>query len=135
MDYETLSKLDKEFSEQAQEMTKEFSELFEKWKKRSLRLSVVMAIHMPINNILNMLNLDKQNVMQRLFEDLPDVFIRFLTPFVKIKNQWGKVSSEEFVKMYAREYENQFSSYEDLEKQIKAWREGRKNNLKLGKKK
>src|SRR5271170_3360135 len=108
MDLKELSKINKEFADQAAEMSKEFSDLFEKWKKKSLRFSVIMAIHMPINIIMNMLYLDKNNHLPRLVENFPDIFERFLTPFMKIKDQWGKVSSREFTDLYKIEYEKQF---------------------------
>src|ERR1700679_2140137 len=99
MDYEKLSELHEEFAKQTIEMNNEFIVLFEKWKKKSLRLSAVMAIHMPINLIMNLIQQDKNSAIPRLFEDLPEVFERFLNPFVKIKEKWGKISSKEFANL------------------------------------
>ena len=56
MDYEELSQLNKEFAEMFNEMSKEFGELFAKWIKKSPRLTMVGAVHLPINLIMQLLH-------------------------------------------------------------------------------
>jgi len=79
---------------------------------------------MPLNIIMSMLFIDKDNHFPRLMEDFPDIFVRFLKPFVKIKDQWGKISSKEFVSAYKKEYESQFDPlfFDQEQKEIfKKW--------------
>jgi len=124
MDLEKLAELNAEFAKDAEQMSEEFLELFQKWKKKSTRLTVIMAIHMPLNIIMSMLFIDKDNHFPRLMEDFPDIFVRFLKPFVKIKDQWGKISSKEFVSAYKKEYESQFDPlfFDQEQKEIfKKW--------------
>ena len=58
---------------------------------------------------MTLLNLDEENQFPKCIEDLPEVFERFVNPFVKLKSKWGKVSSKDFVKLYREEYEKQFN--------------------------
>lgn len=126
MDLDQLSQLNKEFAEQTQEMNGEFIDLFEKWKKKNFRLAIFNAIHLPINIILNIIERDKNSLMPKLFEDFPDVFERFLLPFVKIKDKWGKISSEKFAELYSKEYQKQFYPFfidAETKENFKEWYE------------
>lgn len=124
MDFEELSKLNKEFAEQTKQMSKEFTELFTKWLKKSPRLSCINALHLPINSIVQMLLLDDKNLIPEILNDFPEVFERFLKPFTIIKDKWGKVSSKEFADLYYVEYQKQFDKFfasDEEQKNFQDW--------------
>lgn len=111
MDIDQLSQINKEFAEHSRQMHEEFLDVFKKWQKKSFRLSIVMALHLPMNLILNLMNIDEKDHIPRLVEDLPDMMLRFLSPFAKIRDSWGKISSKEFSALYGVEYQKQFDEF------------------------
>lgn len=123
MDLDDLSKLNRQYADDTRQMFQEFIELFQKWKKKDARIAMINCLHMPINTLMNILLQDEESLMPIAFKDFPDVFERFLNPFVKIKNKWGKISSNEFAKLYQKEYEKQFGDELGFsKKQIESFR-------------
>lgn len=129
MDYNKLEDLNKEFAQQSNEMNQEFIELFKKWLKRDPRTTMINAVHLPLNVIMNLIKQGK--TVSTVFPELPDMFIRFFKPFEILKNKWGKIPDTEFANEYKKIYESQFiewfPSKEEKEKFVK-WFE--KNNQK-----
>jgi hypothetical protein len=124
MQYDELKELNAKFAEETVKFNKEFSDLFKKWLKKSPRLAIVMSIHLPINMIMGVISLDEENDIYQVFPELPDMFIRFVAPFIKLRKQWGKISGDEFTKEYQRLYESQFDKFfmgEEEKKEFKNW--------------
>jgi len=124
MNLEELTSLNKDFAKLSTQMNKEFVQLFQKWLKKQPRLAVVLAIHMPANLILNLIQMDKNNDLPKLMPDLCQVFLRFAYPFTKVKDKWGKVSGEEFCKLYEEEYQKLFDKFfasEEEKENFKKW--------------
>ncbi len=113
MDYEQLEKLNKKFAEESKEFQKEFAKLFRKWMKKSPRMTAVNAFHLPINLFLNVIA-DVKGV-EEIFPELPLVYMRMIYPFTKLRKEWGKIPSKEFVKRYTELYESQFNDKFDSE--------------------
>jgi hypothetical protein len=109
MDYDNLKDLNEKFAKEAAEFVADFGNLFRKWILKSPRLASVMIIHIPINCIMGAI--EDEVAIHDLFPDLPDVFIRFMMPFVKLQDRWGKVSGKEFADEYKKLYESQFSAW------------------------
>lgn len=124
MDYEELSELNKEFADLTAQMTKEFTALFQKWLRKHPRVTIVNSVHLPLNLILNLIAEDHKNILPHMMPDLPNVFMRFAYPFSKIKNNWGKISGEEFVKAYGVEHGKLFGKMfesEEAKQQFLDW--------------
>jgi len=124
MNFEEMSELNEKFAEEFKQMTEEFYGIFEKWKNKSVRLTCVAAMHLPINLIMSLIASDKNSSLPRIFPELPDMFERFFKPFFIIKEHWGKVSCQEFTKLYAEEYEKQFTRFfasEQAKKKFSEW--------------
>lgn len=111
MDYEELSELNKEFADMTVEMNREFLEIFQKWLKKSPRLASVNSIHLPLNLILSLIDKDEENILPKIVDDLPMVFLKFAYPFTKLKDKWGKISGKEFVKLYGEEHSKLYSKF------------------------
>jgi hypothetical protein len=111
MDYDDLKDLNKEYAEITKRMGEEFYKLFKKYLTKHPRLTVVNAIHLPLNTVMNLIVQDKKNTLPKLMPDLPDVFNRFLMPFSIIGDKWGKISGDEFCKAYREEYEKNFDRH------------------------
>ena len=117
-----LEKLNAQFAKEAEELSKDFNKLFKKWFLKSPRLTMIMSAHLPINLIMHMIS---ENLpVYEVFPELPDMFIRFVAPFIKLRKKWGKIPGSEFQKEYQELYESQFKDWipNDEERQnFKDW--------------
>ncbi len=124
MDYDDLAKLSKEFAKETQEFMDEFMELHNKWMKKSPITTTIMTLHMPMNVILNLIRLfDK---FPELVPEMPQMFIRMAAPFVKLKDKWGKIPNEQFIKEFGEIYLSRFDSWfenEEKKEAFKKWYE------------
>lgn len=130
MDYKKVEALNKVFAQESKEFNDDFFVLLKKWIKKSPRMCIIMSIHLPINIIMKSIaNDDKMHV---IFTDLPDMFIRFVAPFIKLRTKWGKISGKQFSEEYHQLYESQFDEFfptEEEKENFKNWFEGKKNEL------
>jgi hypothetical protein len=110
MDYEDLQKLNKKFAIESSEFTQEFFKLHKKWLKKSPRMTMIMTLHLPINMIMNAIA-DNKIPVHEIFPELPDMFIRFVAPFIKLRTKWGKIPGDQFQKEYKELYESQFDKF------------------------
>ena len=53
-----------------------------------------------------------------LLPDLPDIFIRMMKPFEKLREEYGKIPMKEILKKYEKEYESQFGEEGQFLKEI-----------------
>jgi hypothetical protein len=123
MDYEELKKLNIEFAEQTNEMTQEFVGIFRKWMKKNPSLTIVNSIHLPLNILINLID-TADDLGSKALPELPDVFKRFLMPFIILKTSWGKIPDKKFIKEYERIYQSQFGEFfpeEELKELFKKW--------------
>lgn len=112
MNLEELEKLKKEAAQETEEFNNAFVELFkERYENGNKRMAIINMLHLPINGIINMIDQDKKNLMCEILPELPDMFIRFMMPFTKIKHLWGKIPNEEFVNEYGKIYQSQFEEW------------------------
>ncbi len=132
MEYEQLKRLNKTFAQETIEFNNDFFKLHRKWFKKSPRMTMVMSIHLPINMIMSMIG-ESEIPVHELFPELPDMFIRFVAPFIKLREKWGKIPGDEFAEEYQKLYESQFNKVfetdEDKEK-FQKWFEGSNNGSK-----
>ena len=122
MDQEKMKKLNADFAEKSELLTKEFHGLFKKWMKKNPRLTMLMALNMPINALINICTEFEES--SKIFPDLPDVFFRMINPFIILKEKWGKVSNKEFFQEYIKIYESQFEDFfidEEMKENFKKW--------------
>lgn len=127
MDYKGLSDLNKDFAKKAKEFNQDFVNLFNKWAKIDVRLTMVCALNLPINLIINIIkNNSKELFFSTLFPEFPNVILRQLIPFNEIKEKWGKISDKEFIdeiiELHSKQFDTWFPSKEDREK-FKQWYE------------
>jgi hypothetical protein len=122
MNFDDLKELNEKFSSEVAQFNTEFGDLFEKWLKKSPRMASIMIIHLPINGIMGAL---KDNMpLHDMFPELPDVFIRFLNPFLKLRDNWGRISAKEFYEQYTKVYESQFDAFfvdKETKENFKEW--------------
>ena len=131
MNYEQLEQLNKQFSEETKEFYEDFVKVFRKHMKKSRRSAIVNMIHLPVNGILSIIAEDEKNVICEALPELPEVFIRFMNPFIKLKHLWGKIPNEQWAKEYGRLYSDQFEGCfpsEEEKKDFKEWFEGQNQN-------
>lgn len=125
MDLKELETLNRECAKDSEEFFNEFVKLFNKrFKKGNKRMTIINFIHLPLNGILNMIAQDKKNLMCEIFPELPDTFIRFMRPFIKLKKSWGKIPNDEWVKEYGRLHSKQFDEWfpsEEEKKNFEEW--------------
>lgn len=129
MQLEDLKKLNADFAEDSFQMTKDFGKLFKKWMKKNPKLASLQSIHLPISILINLLNNCSENQMSKVLPELPDVFKRFMLPFLILKSSWGKIPDKAFAEEYTRLYELQFSDVsitEEIKQKFKEWYEGEK---------
>jgi hypothetical protein len=124
MDLEQLKELNKDFAEETKQFNNEFIDLFKKWLENgNKRLAIINMVHLPLNGILNVIAEDKENVMCEVFPELPDMYVRFFMPFLKLKVLWGTIPNEKFVEEYSRLYQAQFDEWFSTEEERKQFRE------------
>jgi hypothetical protein len=111
MNEKEMMELSEEFAKDMKNMTLEFYELFHKYVEKDHKTAVIMALHLPLNLILNFIK-DGNNTCSKAVEDLPGIFKRALIPFVTLEKEWGKIPDDKFVEEYTRIYELQFSKFE-----------------------
>jgi hypothetical protein len=111
MDYDQLSELNKEFAAETIAMLKDFTDVFYKWRKKSPRMAMVNAIHLPLNIIMQLIQRDTNHTFCKAVPELPDMFIRFMMPFTKLRKKWRKVSGVEFCKLYGELHGKQFDDW------------------------
>jgi len=127
MDLKELEQLNKDFAKETKEFFDDFITLFQKHMKKSKRTAIVNMIHLPLNGIMNVIAKDKDNLMCEIFPELPDMFIRFMRPFIKLAPLWGTIPNEEWVKEYARLHYAQFDEWfpnAEEKKKFTEWFEG-----------
>ena len=111
MDYNKVKELHEHFANDSVQMAEEFIEIFKKYYKDNPRAAIIMALHLPINLIINFIEADEDNAMPSIFPEVPDMFRRFCYPFALLKDQWGKLSNKEFCDAYTKLYESQFDEW------------------------
>jgi len=120
-----LEYLNKKYAEETEEFFKEFHKVYKKmFNKGDKRMAIVNFIHLPLNGIMQMIQADKKGMMCEIFPELPDMFIRFMRPFIKLRKVWGKIPNEEFVKEYGRLHAKQFDEWfpnEEEKKNFTEW--------------
>lgn len=122
MDFEGMKKVNEKFANESKFFYKDFIELWEKWYKKSPRLSIVNTLHLPINLIMNMLDAG----LPLVFPALPNMMERFLMPFILLKDVWGKIPPEKFREKYDLLYESQWDKVgfnEEEREAFKKWYE------------
>lgn len=110
MNFEHLEELNKEFASELSEIQKEFNEVFQKWIKKAPRTCIVSILSLPLGIIFTLMQ-QKDGVIEGIFPELPDVWERYLSPWILLKEKWGKISSEQFMKEYGDLYESQFKAW------------------------
>jgi len=125
MDLEELKKLNKQAASETEEFFNEFHKVYKKmFAKLNKRMAIINFIHLPLNGLMNMIEQDKDNVMCEVFPELPDMFARFMMPFIMLRHRWGKIPNEKFVEEYGKLHSSQFNSWfgnkESME-QFKKW--------------
>jgi len=124
MEFDELKKLNKQAAKYTEDFYDDFVRLFQKHLKKSEKMAIVNMIQLPLNGILNVINRDKENLMCKIFPELPDMFIRFMKPFIKLKDLWGAIPNEEWVKEYGRIYSSQFDEWfpsQEDKKRFEEW--------------
>lgn len=112
MDLKDLKKLNKQCAKETKEFFDDFIKLFkERMDKGDKRMAIVNMIHLPLNGIMNMISEDKKNLMCEVFPELPDMFIRFMMPFMKLKVLWGQIPNKEWAEEYGRLHASQFDDW------------------------
>jgi len=127
MNLEELEQLNKQCAKETQEFYDDFIKVFRKHMKKSKRMAIVNMIHLPLNGIMNVIASDEKNLMCEIFPELPDMFIRFMRPFIKLKVLWGQIPNEEWVKEYGRLHSAQFDEWfpnAEEKKNFTEWFEG-----------
>ena len=92
-------------------------------------MAIINMIHLPLNGVINVIAEDDQNIMCEAFPELPDMFIRFMAPFVKLKVLWGTIPNPEWAKEYGRLHSAQFDEWfpnAEEKKQFTEWFEANK---------
>lgn len=132
MELKDLEALNKKCAKETEEFFDEFNKVYKKmFKKLDKRMAIVNFIHLPLNGIMNIIAQDKDGAMCKIFPELPDMFIRFMRPFIKLRKSWGKISNEEFVKEYGRLHAAQFDEWfpnEEEKKNFTEWFEQQKKD-------
>lgn len=124
MELKDLEELNAKCAKETKEFYDEFVKLFQKrMKKGDRRMAIVNMIHLPLNGILNVVSQDKNNILCEIFPELPDMFIRFMRPFLKLKVLWGQIPNSEWVKEYGRLHAAQFDDWFPNEEEKKAFTE------------
>lgn len=131
MDIKDLQKLNVEFAKFSQEFNDEFINLAQKYLRRDKRSAIVNMVHLPLNLIMNIIAMDDKNVMPKIFPELPDMFIRFMRPFIKLKVLWGQIPNAEWASEYKRLHSAQFDEWfpsEEEKRNFTQWFEGKRND-------
>lgn len=134
MDYKELEQHHKKFSDLSQKLMHEYMEVCMRHFKDNPRMTMVVTLSMSVNIIMEMY-MTAGNTMTQILPDLPDIFIRYMKPFEKIKESWGKVTPEEFIKLYGEEHSAQFNNVpekirEDIKEIYRLDKENRKKRSK-----
>ena len=111
MNFEELAVLNKELAEQSKAINKDFFEIFKKWVEKSPKVTLINMMNLPINMFLCSASECDNNETSELFPELPFVYMRMIRPFVKLRNEWGKIPDKEFCKIYVEIYESQFDEW------------------------
>jgi hypothetical protein len=122
MNFDDLKELNEKFSSEVAQFNTEFGDLFKKWLQKSPRMASIMIIHLPINSIMGAL--EDNLPLHEMFPELPEVFIRFLNPFLKLRDNWGRISAKEFYEQYTKVYESQFDAFfvdKETKENFKEW--------------
>lgn len=105
------------FHDDSKQFHKELFVIIMKWLKKEPRLTLINAMHFPLNLVLNLLiEAEKVKIDLEEFNDLPNIFIRTMKPFEKLKDDFLKIPMQNFVKKYGELYEAQFG---DVSKKFK----------------
>lgn len=110
MNYDQLVELNKEFAQESVELQDEFTELFEKWLRKSPRLALVSFLSLPIGIILTLME-KKDGAIEELFPDLPNVWRRYLSPWIALRDKWGKIPSQQFIEEYGKLHSEQYDEW------------------------
>lgn len=121
MKLKELESISKKFVEESEEFMSDFTALYTKWLKKSPRITLVNVIHLPLNVFLRMLEQDLE--ISTIFPELPDVFIRCITPFIILRKKWGQVPNKEFLEEYIELYDKQFDEFFASEEQKQCFKE------------
>ncbi len=108
MEFKEIEKLNKEFAKLTEKMTSDFITLFNKYMKKDPRATMILMLHLPLNLMLNIVDNSKID-MNEIFPEFPDMYIRFMKPFIILREKWGKIPNKQFVKEYGELYEKQFN--------------------------
>lgn len=123
MNFDNLNDLHAEFATNVVKFQKEFIGLYSKWFKKDPRLTVVCIVSLPIGLITNMLNEMRDGTIEKAYPEFPMMMNRYLSPFIHLKDQWGKISSKKFVEEYGKLYEAQFEKFSSTEEMKEAFHE------------
>lgn len=103
MDSNELKESNAEFAKHSKEFLIDMEKVYTKWMEKDLGVATIMTLEMPLDFLLSIMK-NKIN-LSKMFPDLPDVFMRMVMPFDKLKPKWGKIPDEEFADEYARLYQ------------------------------
>ena len=110
MDLKLINEINPELGNLLEEFHQEYLGILSKWMMKSPQTAIIGFVNFPLNAIMQLILSDEEQQLVELLPDLPDIFIRFMFPFTEIKDKWGKVSNEEFCKLYDEHYERQFDN-------------------------
>ncbi len=104
MDNKDMENTKKDFKNQTENLVKDFMIIFQKQMEKDPRLAMTNMLHLPLNLMLNIVYNSKID-MYKIFPNFPEVYIRFMQPFVTVKERWGKIPNKQFVEEYTKIYE------------------------------
>lgn len=121
MKLEEFERVSKKFYEDSKDINNEFNKLFAKWLKKSPKVTMLNLLNLPLNTMLNLMSSTNINFYE-LLPDLPNAYIRMIAPFIKLKDEYGKISNKEFCDKYVELYESQFEKFFNNEEEKEAFK-------------
>ncbi len=111
IDYSKMESIDPELAAITREMFEQFMSLYIHWFEKYPVMTLYNCLQLPLNATMYLISSCNGNISQTM-PSLPDVFIKMLKPFERLKGAWGKISDDDFVQYYHTFFKEQC---EDIE--------------------